>query len=175
MRTVFFVVFGFGTDFVAFGVTEIVTEHEPLLVPRTDVPERLQYFLDVVPMDRVTLAPAGTEIFAVDAIVDRLMVRPTRTIGAVVVVETTVVDVGAEVVEVVVEVDVVVVVAVTRNLGAEKEMSLIVTNRPATPLVEVDHLVQEIVSAPRLVVSDFLVMFMRLAIELSDASALTLN
>ena len=173
MRTVFFVVFGFGTDFVAFGVTEIVTEHEPLLVPRTDVPERLQYFFDVVPMDRATFAPAGIEIFAVDAIVDRLMVRPTRTEGVVVVVGATVVDVGAEVVEVVVEVDV--VVAVTRNFGAEKEMSLMVTNRPAIPFVEAVHLVHAIVSEPRLVVSDFLAMFIRLAIELSVASAFTLN
>ena len=173
MRTVFLVVFGFGVFLVAFGVTDIVTEQEPLPVPRTDVPERLQIFFDAVAIDNVTFAPAGIEIFADEAIFERLTVPPSRTDGdefdAVGAPEEP--DVAGAVVVVVV----VVLGAVTKNFGAENEMSLIETIRPAVPFVAAVHLVQAIVSDPRLVVSDFRVMFMRLAIDSLVASALTLN
>lgn len=82
MRTVFLVIFGFGVVLVAFGVTEMVTEHAPVLRPLTDVPERLQFFLDAAAMVNVTFAPAGIETSAALAIVALLISLPIRTTGA---------------------------------------------------------------------------------------------
>ncbi|MEY4164320.1 MAG: hypothetical protein RL419_162 [Actinomycetota bacterium] len=177
MRTVFFVVLGFGEVLVAFGVTEMVTEQAPVFVPFTDVPDRLQNFFEDAAIDSTTFEPAGMDTPALVAMAERLIVRPIRTAGAAVL-DVDELDVGGGVTWVIVVVVVLVVVvlgAVTKNFGAENEMSLIVTMRPATPLEPAVHLVHTTVSAPRLVVSDFRVMFMRLDIDSLDASALTLN
>ena len=82
IRTVFFVVLGFGEVLVALGVTEMVTEHAPVFVPLTDVPDRLQNFLDDAAIDRTTFEPAGMDTPALLAMAERLIERPTRTAGA---------------------------------------------------------------------------------------------
>jgi len=101
------VVFGFFTLAVAFGVTMTLMEHEPGRSAFTDVPDTEQNFFVVTATTSTTLAPFGTDTFAVLLIVVKEMRLPffieaiveATTTGILVVVFVGVVTIGTVVVE----------------------------------------------------------------------------